>query len=60
MKKIYLSGNFVAIASMEPTIDIWDLDVVDNLEPLATLGQRPKKKKVNSKHNFCCFVSDKP
>ncbi|WAR09128.1 PWP1-like protein [Mya arenaria] len=38
-------GNFLAIATMDPTIDIWDLDVVDSLEPLATLGQKVKKKK---------------
>jgi periodic tryptophan protein 1 len=43
------SGNFVAIATMDPTIDIWDVDLVESLEPLATLGQKvSKKKKVNT------------
>ncbi|XP_052812037.1 periodic tryptophan protein 1 homolog [Mya arenaria] len=43
-------GNFLAIATMDPTIDIWDLDVVDSLEPLATLGQKVKKKKKGRLH----------
>jgi len=30
---------------MDPTIDIWDLDLIDSLEPLAILGQKPRKKK---------------
>ncbi|XP_060592672.1 periodic tryptophan protein 1 homolog [Ruditapes philippinarum] len=38
-------GNFVAIATMDPTIDIWDVDLVESLEPLATLGQKVSKKK---------------
>ncbi|KAJ5683531.1 hypothetical protein N7462_006696 [Penicillium macrosclerotiorum] len=32
-------GNFVAIGTMEPDIEIWDLDVVDSMYPNAILGQ---------------------
>lgn len=47
------TGNFVAIGTMDPDIEIWDLDVVDCMYPNAILGQggnsasdeKPKKKK---------------
>jgi hypothetical protein len=32
------SANMVAIGSMEPGIEIWDLDVLDQVEPAAALG----------------------
>jgi len=32
------TGSFVAIGSFEPAIEIWNLDVLDPLEPSATLG----------------------
>ncbi|KXZ55388.1 hypothetical protein GPECTOR_3g514 [Gonium pectorale] len=32
--------NLVAVGTLEPGIEIWDLDVVDTVEPLATLGGR--------------------
>ncbi|GAM17572.1 hypothetical protein SAMD00019534_007460, partial [Acytostelium subglobosum LB1] len=32
-------GSFVAIGTFEPAIEIWDLDLVDNLIPTAILGQ---------------------
>lgn len=32
-------GNFVAVATMDPDIEIWDLDTVDCMYPNAILGQ---------------------
>ena len=31
-------GNFAAIGTMKPGIEIWDLDVLDTVEPMAVLG----------------------
>jgi periodic tryptophan protein 1 len=50
-------GNFVAIGTMDPDIELWNLDVVDSMYPDAVLGQgaedasadKPKKKKKKSK-----------
>ena len=49
-------GNYVAIGTMDPDIEIWNLDVVDSMYPDAVLGQgaedkadKPKKKKKKSK-----------
>lgn len=42
-------GNFVAVGSMEPAIEIWDLDVIDEVEPSLVLGGAVEKKKKKGK-----------
>ncbi|XP_029178911.1 periodic tryptophan protein 1 homolog [Nylanderia fulva] len=38
-------GNLCAIGNMSPIIEIWDLDLIDCLEPAYRLGCKPNKKK---------------
>ncbi|TGJ82272.1 hypothetical protein E0Z10_g6487 [Xylaria hypoxylon] len=52
-------ANFVAIGTMDPDIEVWDLDTIDCLYPNAILGQggnpkeqeKKKKKKKSKKAN---------
>ncbi|KAG6768282.1 hypothetical protein POTOM_027183 [Populus tomentosa] len=38
-------GNFIAVGSMEPAIEIWNLDIIDEVQPAVVLGGIEEKKK---------------
>ncbi|KAJ8771343.1 hypothetical protein K2173_026520 [Erythroxylum novogranatense] len=42
-------GNFVAVGSMEPSIEIWDLDTIDEVQPSLVLGGTVENKKKKGK-----------
>lgn len=42
-------GNFIAVGSMEPAIEIWDLDLIDEVKPFMELGGVSKRKKEGRK-----------
>jgi hypothetical protein len=37
--------NHVAVGSMEGVIELFDIDLVDQMEPIHTFGKKSKKKK---------------
>ncbi|KAM3374739.1 periodic tryptophan protein 1 [Capsicum galapagoense] len=48
-------GNFIAVGSMEPAIEIWDIDIIDEVQPSVILGgiadikKKGKKKSIKYK-----------
>ena len=40
--------NYVAVGSMEGMIELFDVDLVDQMEPLHTFGKKSKKKKTKA------------
>ncbi|KAK9448177.1 WD40-repeat-containing domain protein [Limtongia smithiae] len=53
-------GNFVAIGTFEPNIEIWNLDVVDEMYPDAILGNSETKDKSPKKSKKGKKKSKKP
>lgn len=43
-------GSYVAIGSMEPIIDVWDLDLINSMIPSFRLGQKKKRGKEHIGH----------
>ena len=52
-----LTGNLLAVGTMEPFINIWDLDVIDAIDPVLILGDKKKKKHKKVKQRLTCLFS---
>uniref|UniRef100_A0A7E4ZZY3 WD_REPEATS_REGION domain-containing protein n=1 Tax=Panagrellus redivivus TaxID=6233 RepID=A0A7E4ZZY3_PANRE len=44
-------GNLLAVGTFDPIIQIWDLDVVNAIEPIVKLGPKPKKGNARAKRD---------
>ncbi|KAM7475266.1 hypothetical protein LguiB_022509 [Lonicera macranthoides] len=51
-------GNFIAVGSMEPAIEIWDLDIMDEVQPSLVLGGIAEKKKKKGKKKSIKYKKD--
>ncbi|KAM3338526.1 periodic tryptophan protein 1 isoform X1 [Capsicum galapagoense] len=45
-------GNFIAVGSMEPAIEIWDIDIIDEVQPSVILGGIDEIKKKGKKKSI--------
>uniref|UniRef100_A0A023FC91 Putative periodic tryptophan protein 1 n=1 Tax=Amblyomma cajennense TaxID=34607 RepID=A0A023FC91_AMBCJ len=53
-------GNYLAVGDMTPVISVWDLDLVDSLEPAYKLGKRLKGKDCSEGYNDAQRCSSEP